>query len=230
MINIKHVIFDLDHTLWDFEKNSNHVLKQLFAKHKLDSLLNTDFTKYSQKYHKVTNQLWKLYDNKSISKEELRNSRIPLVFKFFRYKNPTLAQSLEKEYLDTCPDQPNVFNGTHELLEYLSSKYELHILTNGFEKIQHRKLKASGIKKYFNEVITSECSGYSKPHKEAFDYLLNKINSKPESCIMIGDNPVSDIEGSKSVGIKNIHFSPTGNYSKKADFGVKSLLDIKDLI
>ncbi len=230
MNQLKHVIFDLDHTLWDFESNSNYTLSLLFEKYDLSTLLNISFDTYTQAYHETTHGLWKQYDKKEVTKDELRQIRIPSVFKKFNFEDNKLAKKLESEYLSICPDQPRLFEGAIDLLEYLQPKYSLSILTNGFESIQHRKLKASGINKYFKEVSTSECSGFSKPNKEAFYYLLNNLNANISECIMIGDNPSSDIEGSHRLEMKSIHFSPKEIYSEKADYKVKSLTEIKGLI
>ncbi len=231
MKDLKHVIFDLDHTLWDFERNTNHVLKILFNKYSLDRTLGTSFDLFKTCYHEITTQLWYLYDIKKICKEELRSQRMLKVFAYFNYKNINLATQLEIEYLKTCPDQPHLIKGTMETLQYVTKKYATHVLTNGFKSTQHRKINASGITKYFETIVTSECSGHSKPAAQAFNFLLEKINANANECIMIGDNTLSDIEGSHKIGMKSIYFNPKKqNEKSNATYTIDTLLEIKDLI
>lgn len=231
MKKLKHVIFDLDHTLWDFERNSNHILQSLFEKYELKDHLNTSFEAFKNKYHEITTKLWQKYDTKEINKEELRSQRIPAVFDHFNYQNPKLAIQLEEEYLRSCPDQPHLIQDGMEILEYLKTKYEIHLLTNGFKTIQYRKLKASGITNYFQNIVTSECSGFSKPDKEAFEYLLRKISIPAHNCIMIGDNEHSDIQGAYQIGMPSILYDPSEKItSSKATYNIKRLREIKKLI
>ena len=231
MKGLKHVIFDLDHTLWDFEKNSNYVLKFLFDKYQLQNTLQTSFDQYQKRYHEITNNLWHLYDTKRIGKEELRNERIPQVFASFNHKDGGLTKKIETEYLEICPDQSHLIEGTIDILQYIAKKYTAHILTNGFKSIQHRKLKASGVSQYFKTIVTSECSGYSKPDEKAFKFLLEKISANANECIMVGDNNLSDIEGSHNIGMKSIYFNPKNQIDHtKATYAIKNLLEIKKLI
>ena len=92
------------------------------------------------------------------------------------------------------------------LEDYLSGKkYQLHLITNGFEKTQHSKLQNSGIGKYFKEVITSEGSNSLKPHKEIFDYAFAKTGAQKDESIMIGDSIDVDIQGAMNAGIDQVY-------------------------
>lgn len=225
---INHIIFDLDHTLWDFNRNSRETLEVLFLEHNIENKINIPYKQFLTQYYKVTNSLWHLYNKKVISKEELRLTRLPLVFAKYKYQNEKLFQKMEKQYLATCPKKPHLIPGALELLTHLTShKHTLHLLTNGFKDIQHQKLKASEINQYFTHIVTSECSGYSKPEPKAFLHLLEKIDCQPNECIMIGDNLDTDITGSNKIGMQNIYFNPEKiNHKANPTYEVYTLEEI----
>jgi putative hydrolase of the HAD superfamily len=227
----KHIIFDLDHTLWDFNRNSKETLSFLFTEHQLANRLSVSFEQFLAIYYKTTNALWLLYDKKEISKTELRLERLPKVFATFGFEDNQLAQQIESEYLATCPNKPHLIKGTIELLNFLKSKeYPLHILTNGFKDIQQKKIAASKIAQYFDLVVTSECSGFSKPDKRAYYHLLDQLNCSANECLMIGDNLISDIEGSAALGMNNIFFNPEKtNHKSKPTYEVNELQVITKL-
>jgi putative hydrolase of the HAD superfamily len=90
----------------------------------------------------------------------------------------------------------------------LSKKYALHIITNGFDEVQHKKLEVSGIKQYFKNVITSEIAGYQKPHSLIFKYALEVADASLLDSIMIGDSIEADIIGAQKIGLDHILFNP----------------------
>ena len=228
MNKIKHIIFDLDYTLWDFNRNSKETLELLFKKHSIAENLKTTFHRFLDQYYTSTNALWLQYDNQEITKQELRDLRFPKVFSFFKFVDDSLAKEIEDSYLKICPNKTHLIDGAKSLLDYLvSKKYTIHLLTNGFKDIQHKKLIASNINHYFENIVTSECSGYSKPDKRAFEYLLSKIDGDKNECIMIGDNLQSDIEGSTRIGMCNIYLNPEKSiHEKHPTFEVQSLQEI----
>ena len=232
MSSFKHIIFDLDHTLWDFDRNSRETLDVLFKEYSLKKALSTSFSDFLNEYYKVTNALWKQYDKKEISKAELRNLRLPLVFKAFNFINQELAKEIENKYLSICPHKPHLIDGAIEVLEYLKlQNTPLHLLTNGFKEIQFKKIRASKIEHYFKSITTSECSGFSKPDKRAYFFALDQLEVQPEECLMIGDNLVSDIQGSLAIGMKNIFFNPDRiAHNESPTFEISSLREIKGLI
>lgn len=208
MKTYKHIIFDLDHTLWDFDKNSAETLGELFEHHSLQDKLNTDLESFIEYYKEINKQLWHLYNQHLISKEDLRIKRFQMLFEHFNYFDASLALTLDQEYISICPEKPHLIKGTIPLLEVLSQKYTLHLLTNGFKETQERKIKACGIEHFFQHMVTSECSGYNKPHRKMFSYILNKANAHYKECIMIGDNLKTDIQGAKNVGMDHVFFNP----------------------
>jgi putative hydrolase of the HAD superfamily len=225
MTAIKHVFFDLDHTLWDFEKNSDLTFGKIFFKHKI----KTDLSGFLKIYKPLNIEYWKLYREEKITKEELRYQRLKTVFDKVNYEiADDLIDLLAIDYIDCLPDFNHLHEGAIEILEYLKDKYELHIITNGFEEIQSKKMESSKILKYFRIVVTSESVGVKKPNPKVFNFALEKANAQNDSSIMIGDSIEADIEGALNVGMKALHV----NFEKEKVNNVKfnsitSLLEIK---
>ncbi len=227
-MDIKHVFFDLDHTLWDFEKNSNLTFEKLFKTHNVELNLQDFLTEYVP----INFQYWKLYREEKVSKEDLRYGRLKETFDNLNFSvTDDLIHLLSEEYIHVLPSNNHLFEGTIELLEYLHPKYELHIITNGFEEVQNLKLEKSGIEKYFNSIITSESVGVKKPNPKVFKYALDKANAKADNSIMIGDNLEADIIGAIQCGITSIHFNLENlKYSDKKYISVSHLLEIKQYL
>ena len=227
-MNVKHIFFDLDHTLWDFEKNSNLTFEQLFKTYNIEIGLQDFLTIYSP----INFYYWKLYREEKVSKEALRYGRLKETFDKLNYAvSDDLINVLSEEYINVLPSNNFLFDGTIELLDYLQPKYELHIITNGFEEVQSLKLEKSGIKKYFNRIITSESVGVKKPNPKVFEYALEKANANSENSIMIGDNLEADIIGALNCGISSIHFNLDNlNFSDKKYTSVSHLLEIKQYL
>lgn len=202
----KHLFFDLDHTLWDFEANSRQTLEELYQSMQLQSKGVNDFDLFHKNYLVHNDKLWDRYRNGFIKVDELRWKRMWLTLLDFKIADETLARQMGVVFLDLLPTRKILFPYTIEILEYLADKkYNLHLITNGFEKTQHSKLKNSGLDNYFAEVITSEASNSLKPHKEIFEYAFQKTNAQPEESIMIGDTIEVDILGAVNAGIDQVH-------------------------
>ncbi|MEN9548356.1 MAG: hypothetical protein RIR12_947 [Bacteroidota bacterium] len=202
----KHLFFDLDHTLWDFEANSRQTLLELYDTLQLANRGVTDFDKFHRQYLVHNDKLWSRYRNGFIKVDELRWKRMWLALLDFKIADEALARQMGVIFLDQLPTRNILFTDAKEILDYLTAKnYELHLITNGFEKTQHSKLKNAGLDIYFKHVITSEGSNSLKPHKEIFDYALAKANAKPAESIMIGDALEVDILGGINAGIDQVH-------------------------
>lgn len=201
----KHLFFDLDHTLWDFEANARATLETLFADLELEKKGIHDFELFYTNYLAHNDRLWERYRKGYIKQDELRVKRMWLSLLDFKIANDTLARQMSVQFLDLLPTRTIVFPYTHEILDYLRSKnYALHLITNGFEKVQHSKLKNSGLDQYFGEVITSEGSNSLKPNKEIFEYAFQKAGATPHSSIMLGDTLDVDIQGAMNVGMDQV--------------------------
>ncbi len=229
IVGVKHIFFDLDRTLWDFEKNSENILLQLIETYGLETKCGVGASTIIDTYKKVNSDLWKQYSDNQITKKQLRSSRFTKTLASFDYHFLGFGMQLEREYIERSPYQTHVIPGSHEILEYLSGKYALHIMTNGFKEIQHIKLKQSKLDKYFDEVIISEEVGHQKPNEKIFLHAQEKVKSTSAECLMIGDDHYVDVQGALDAGWQAVHFNPTethvGNHLQ-----IRTLSELKDLI
>ncbi len=201
----KHLFFDLDHTLWDFDANARLTLEELYHALQLASLGISDFELFYTSYLVHNERLWEKYRNGTIKVDELRWKRMWYTLVDFKIGDEKFAKDLGLRFLHLLPTRTLLFPHTKELLAYLCNKgYKLHLITNGFEETQHNKLKHSGIASYFLEVITSECSNSIKPKREIFEYAFMKAKAEPEESIMIGDSIEADIQGAMNAGIDQV--------------------------
>ena len=200
----KDLFFDLDHTLWDFETNSKETIQELYNTHRLADLGIVDFDGFYSTYSAHNHRLWDRYTKGFIKQEELRWKRVYLSLLDFKVANEPLAKQMSQAYLEILPNKKHLFPYTIEILEYLKQKdYKMHLITNGFESVQFKKINA-GLQDYFIEVITSEASNSLKPQKEIFEYALKNANASVEKSIMIGDNESADIQGGINIGMDTI--------------------------
>ena len=201
----KDLFFDLDHTIWDFELNSKETLWDLHQKYQLEAKGIDNFDVFYSNYSVHNHRLWDRYTKGYIKQEELRWKRIYLSLLEYKIADEALSKEMSVDYLDILPNKKNLFPYTIEILDYLKNKdYKMHLITNGFESVQFKKIKNSNIADYFIEVITSEASNSLKPNKEIFEYALKASGAKLETSIMIGDNESADIQGAINVGMDSI--------------------------
>jgi len=201
----QHLFFDLDHTLWDFEANSRKTLADIYDEMALSTKGIHDFDLFHKNYLIHNDKLWARYRNGYIKVDELRWKRMWLTLLDFKNGDEKLARQMGERFLELLPSRNLLFPYTIEILEYLKDKgYKMHLITNGFEKTQHSKIKNSGIDKYFIEVITSEGSNSLKPHKEIFDYAFQRARALPQHSIMLGDSIEADIQGAINAGIDQV--------------------------
>jgi len=201
----KDLFFDLDHTLWDFETNSKETIQELYNTYRLANLGIVDFDGFYNTYSAHNHRLWDRYTKGFIKQEELRWKRVYLSLLDFKVANETLAKEMSQAYLEILPNKKHLFPYTIEILDYLKEKdYKMHLITNGFESVQFKKIKNSGIADYFIEVITSEASNSLKPQKEIFEYALRNANATVAESMMIGDNESADIQGGINMGMDTI--------------------------
>ena len=210
---ITDVFFDLDHTLWDFEKNSALTFEKIL----LESNVGVDLNDFLKVYIPANYAFWKLYREEKISKSELRYQRLKSVFDTIGYPvSDELIDHLADMYIAHLSSYEHLFPGSIALLEYLKPKYRLHIITNGFQEIQDKKLRNSKIDGYFNVVVNSEMAGVKKPNPIIFELALNMARTLPGRSLMIGDSLEADIQGALKAGMHALHFNP--NDGPKHDF------------
>src|SRR6478609_2760129 len=227
----KHLFFDLDHTLWDFDSNSRLTLQEIFLEMELESKGVHDFDTFHKNYLVHNEKLWDRYRKGFIKSEELRWKRMWLSLLDFKIGDEKLAREMGARFLDALPSRRILFPHAIELMEYLTQKkYYLHLITNGFEDTQHSKLRNSGLDRYFIEVITSEGSSSLKPNAAIFDYAFQKTKAFKEESIMIGDDIEADIIGAMNAGIDQVYVNHLNRTpSVQPTFTVYSLKELEDI-
>jgi len=200
----EHIFFDLDHTLWDFEKNSALTFQEILT----SSNILIDIDDFLQTYVPINLKYWKRYREEKILKKELKYIRLKETFDQLQYSvDDQTIDYLSDQYILKLPDYNHLFEGTIEILEYLKDQYKLHIITNGFEEVQNKKMRKSGILHFFDHIITSESVGVKKPNPKVFKHALDMAKTSASSSVMIGDNLEADIYGAINCGMKAIHFN-----------------------
>ena len=224
---LSDVFFDLDHTLWDFEKNSYLTFERVFEQMKIQAALDP----FLSAYEGINHHFWKLYRENKITQIELRHQRLIQTFNAIDYDfDKKKINEISNLYIFHLSTFTNLFDGAITLLKDLNKKYKLHIITNGFDLVQHHKIKNSGLSPYFDKIITAEKVGYKKPNPLIFKYALNQTSSEFSKSLMIGDSLEADILGALNLGMGAIHFNshnePMHNYCPI----VTTLQEIQNLI
>nr|WKN39456.1 YjjG family noncanonical pyrimidine nucleotidase [Tunicatimonas sp. TK19036] len=223
-----HILFDLDHTLWDFERCSTETLKELYQSYQLQSMGCSSAEDFCQVFRQVNHKLWDLYNRGEYDSERLRNERFTLIFDELQLVyDQEFSTLFAQKYLALCPTKAHVMPDTLTTLDVLQKHYQLHIVTNGFSDVQAIKLRSAGLTDYFQTVTTSDEAGYRKPHKLMFQYTLDRIRANPAECIMIGDNLETDIRGAQNADIDHIFFNPEKlTHSFSVDYEISALPEL----
>ena len=212
MKNYSHIFFDLDHTIWDFDKNAEETLHELYHVYKLQNLGLNSADVFIETYTKNNHQLWADYHLGNISKDALRETRFKKTFLDLGLSPDLIPNQFEDDYVNICPTKTNLFPHAHETLSYLQGKYELHLISNGFKESTECKVKNTNLKPYFKNIFISEVIGANKPDKAIFQYAIDKANAKTEHSLMIGDSIEADVRGALNFGMDAIYFNP--NFAK----------------
>ncbi len=224
--NIKHIFFDLDHTLWDFDKNSEKAFGVIFN----EMLPELNVSKFVEVYAPINQACWKLYQNNVITHHELRYKRLKQSFEALDVEvSDDLIDKISDDYIEHLPNSNHLFEGCVETLEYLHGKYKLHIITNGFAEVQFKKLNNSGIYHYFDTVTNSEMAGVKKPHSGIFDHALSKAEALKKESVMIGDCLDADVGGAINFGIEAIFFNSNETEVEKHIKQITNLVELKKI-
>jgi putative hydrolase of the HAD superfamily len=227
----KHIFFDLDKTLWDFTANNKDTFIDLFEQFDLKSKGVKSPELFQQKYNVHNDILWDLYRKGKVEKSFLSVERFRLTLNDFGIIDNLLAADISCEYVRLSPLKTKLIPGTIETLDYLFPKYKLHIITNGFNEVQFLKMERCGLKKYFQQVITSEDAGCNKPQKEIFLYAIEKASAVASECIMIGDDLEVDVQGAKDAGVDSVFVNLENIvHNKSINYEVKSLPELRNIL
>lgn len=204
----KHIFFDLDHTIWDFDRNAEETLMELFHRYNLPALGLSSPQNFIQTYTENNHFLWAEYHMGKITKETLRSERFSKTFIQLGVEPEKVPHQFEEDYVRISPTKTNLFEGAEKVLVYLQKKYSLHIISNGFKETTLTKMHLSGLNPYFKNVVISEDVGVNKPDKAVFEYALQKAGAIKAESIMVGDSLEADIRGAQDFGMRAIYFNP----------------------
>jgi putative hydrolase of the HAD superfamily len=224
------IFFDLDRTLWDFDRNSTETLTELFFRHNLDTSINNP-EEFINIYHEVNLELWDLYRRGEMTKDVLRVKRFQISFEQFGINDDSLTADFGDEYLEISPKKTILIPHTKEILDYLAPHYTLHIITNGFLATQQIKMKNCSLDKYFKSLTTSEVVGHNKPRPEIFYKALSSVQASKDESIMIGDDLEVDILGAKKYGIDQVFLNRDQLvHTENITHEIKSLIELKKIL
>ncbi|UXX80690.1 YjjG family noncanonical pyrimidine nucleotidase [Reichenbachiella carrageenanivorans] len=231
MKTYKHLFFDLDHTLWDWDANASETLIELYHRYDLGKygVLNADL--FRDVFFHENTILWKELDAGRIDKFYLRNHRFRIVMEAVNANMKSIKEDLlvdiNANFLKECSQKKRVIEGAFEVLDYCKDKFDLHIITNGFEEVQSIKMEYSGLDKYFDKIITSEKAGHKKPNAGIYQYAIKHTGAVLEDSLMIGDNLMTDIKGARDYGMDQVYYNPLGQaYSDDVTLEITELRQI----
>ena len=224
---VEHIFFDLDHTLWDYDRSSKETLEEIYQHFEL-SRDGVQQVAFIEAFYSINDQLWHKYNSGTIDREFIKTNRFKEIFKALGVPDDRSVEA-SNYFMATCSTKPYLMPDTLTALRYLEAKYELHIITNGFLDSQESKLSSSGISDFFKVMVTSECIDARKPAPEIFQYSLQKAGASASASVMIGDNPKTDIQGARNAGIGSVLYDPSGRKRSLADFSIQSHMELVGL-
>lgn len=225
-----HIFWDLDHTLWDFTANSRATLAELYDHEELAAKGIPDAASFIDAYEEVNQVLWSIYEKGLLKKEVLRVLRFHNTLIQFGISDNRTAERMGRDYLDICPRKPLLVPGALALLQDLDPHYKMHIITNGFEEVQHVKLACSGITEFFDVVLTSEQAGARKPDPRIFHHALQLAKADQQNSLMVGDNPEADMAGARNAGWDHAHYAGETAECNLSTFRLKHLDDLRPIL
>jgi len=208
MADYNGILFDLDHTLWDYHTNSRETLHDMYVDFGLANRLQADFDAFHDVFQDINATLWNQYDRGLIQRDAIRRDRFNTILGHFSVTDTALSRDLSEAYVREGPKKGNLIKGALDILEYLHPRYPMFIVTNGFEEVQFTKVKSAGLEKYFREIVISDRVGHKKPSPEIFHYVVDTHGIPHRNLIMIGDNMLTDIAGAVRAGIDSVLFNP----------------------
>ena len=229
----KHLLIDLDDTLWDFRRNSKIAMQEIYSDYELVKLYDS-FDSFYNVYTIKNHQLWEQYAKGEITKDFLSLERFLYPLRIAGNENVELAKKLGEDFLYRTTMQTNLVEGALETLEYLKAKaYTLSIISNGFVEVQYTKLRRSGLLPYFTNVFLSEEVGYQKPDTRFFQTVLDRLNATPAECLVIGDNFQTDIQGAQNANIRAVFYRNNADIPSNFEFMgqiIENLVEIKTIL
>jgi len=219
------LLFDVDNTLLDFTLSEKTAVSIVLENNGIEPSEENVLC-----YSAINDRFWKRFERGEIEKSKIYEGRFEVLLYELGIKGD--AAKMSQEYADCLSKQYFVIDGAMELLEKLSKSHNIYFTTNGRANTQRERIKYSGIEKFSKGTFVSEEIGFQKPQKEYFNYVLEKVEEKEKSkIIVIGDSPSSDILGGINVGLDTVWYNPKGEKAQyPATYIVESLEEIPNIV
>ena len=227
---ITHIFFDLDHTLWDYDTNAGNVLRSIYNEFELTQKLDLSEDQFIKVFFQTNATLWDEFNHGKVDRDTIRSERFKRILRACGTTDFSSEPAMNQYFLYHCPRQKAVMEDAMMCLDYLSKRYHLSIITNGFDDVQSIKLKSCGLDKYFTHVFTSETIGIQKPQPEIFHHALQAVKSDQSTAVMIGDNPLTDIQGAQNAGIEAVFYNPGGRKKSECSWQIQHLSDLLKIL
>ncbi|OKZ17026.1 MAG: noncanonical pyrimidine nucleotidase, YjjG family [Bacteroides sp. 43_46] len=224
----KNLFFDLDDTLWAFSYNARDTFEEMYRKYEYDRYFRS-FQHFYELYERRNVELWAEYADGKVTKDELNRQRFLYPLEAVGEGDAALAKAFSEDFFAVIPTKSRLMPHAREVLEYLAPKYNLYILSNGFQELQCHKMRSAGIDRYFKKVVLSDDIGVLKPWPEIFHFAMSATQSELRESLMIGDSWDNDIAGARGVGMHQVYYNVTG----RAEFPFKptyQIIDLKELL
>lgn len=227
----KYVFIDLDDTIWDFHTNARLSLQQMFDEGDLKDYFSS-FDEFFTIYARKNIELWEAYGKGEIAREFLMAERFRYPLARMGVDDHQLAEEIGHQYLEILPTKTALMADAIEILDYLSSKYILTLISNGFREVQYKKINSSGIGHYFSHIVLSEEAGALKPDPQIFEHALQLNGASAHEAIMIGDSYEADIRGAQNAGIDQVYFPLNGRHKENqpATYKISRLMELKNFL
>lgn len=223
-LQYKNLFFDLDDTLWAFSLNARDTFEEMYLKYRYGRFFDS-FQHFYTLYQRRNAELWEEYGSGQVTKEELNRQRFLYPLQAVGAEDAALAKSFSDDFFAVIPTKSRLMPHAREVLQYLSPKYNLYILSNGFQELQCHKMRSSGIDGFFKKVVLSDDIGVLKPWPEIFHFALSATQSELRDSLMIGDSWENDITGAKRVGMHQAFYNAAG----KTDLPFEPTYQLSDL-
>ena len=220
----KNLFFDLDDTLWAFSYNARDTFEEMYRKYEYDRYFRS-FQHFYELYERRNVELWAEYADGKVTKDELNRQRFLYPLEAVGEGDAALAKAFSEDFFAVIPTKSRLMPHAREVLEYLAPKYNLSILSNGFQELQCHKMRSAGIDRYFKKVVLSDDIGVLKPWPEIFHFAMSATQSELRDSLMIGDSWDNDITGARGVGMHQVYYNVTG----RSEFPFKPTYQITDL-
>lgn len=228
---ITDVFFDLDNTLWDYQKNAKLCLEALFPDFSKKFPKAVAFQEFYDAYYHSNESLWEKINRGEISKSYLRTHRFPDAFRSLGFDEEALGLKLEDLFLEKITLHHELVDGAVPLLDFFRQQsVKLHILSNGFLEVTHQKINTSALAGYFDTITSADELQIRKPDAKIYHHALRKAQAIPETALMIGDDWEADILGAQAIGMAAVYYTPTGSQPEAYPYTVSKLSDIPQLL